>query len=700
MTNGKPQGRGQQFRVDLDGLRGMAIGLVVIFHVFVGRVSGGVDVFLFLSGYFFLGSQLRYALRKDPNLNPWWPLWRTARRLLPPLILVAAVTAIIVIFYTPGLMSYELARQFTASLFFFQNWELTRQGASYQTVSADVSPLQHLWSISVQGQFYIFAIAGGILLAWLTSRRAVNTDSGRRGACVVLAVITLASFAYASRHGLLGTELSYYSLFTRAWELTLGGLLALVAPRLNLSARASTLAAGTGLSMILLTGILIPTSLAYPGPLTLLPVGGAALIVLSTPGNPVSQLLSSRPVTWLGSIAYPLYLWHWPLLIAAVTAGSHVVPPLHVGIAVIAVSLILAQVTHKLVENPLRQHRSRPRAGDRPVATARKTLSTPAGAARATSGVVLAVVASAILWMQPLWERSVESAYAPLDPATYPGAMVIHGANAPETPARPHPMFASSITTPVFRDGCVVSQDALGDTLPESECVYGDPDADRTVVLMGGSHAETYGESLDQLGRQHGFKVRTFIRQTCPVAFTTGELVSPECAEWSRMVVDMLIDDRPDLVISTSTRPIGGAGKATMSADTVPAEYIEVWDELAAQDIAFLGLRDNPWVFDADGTPMDPNGCLVNGGNTAECSMPAANVYSPEDPAGEFVSEADDRFMVDTSAWFCPEGVCPPTVGNITVYRDQNHLSNAYALSLAPLLWEELGPILDRLPTA
>lgn len=700
MTNGEPQRRDHQFRVDLDGLRGLAIGLVVIFHVFVGRVSGGVDVFLFLSGYFFLGSQLRYALREGPSLNPWWPLWRTARRLIPPLILVAAVTVIIVFTYTPGLMSYELARQFTASLFFYQNWELTRQGASYQTVSADVSPLQHLWSISVQGQFYLFAIAGGIFLAWLTSRRGVSANSGRRGACVVLAVVTVASFAYASRHGLLGTELSYYSLFTRAWELTLGGVLALVAPRMNLSVRASTITAGTGLAMILLTGILIPTSLAYPGPLTLLPVGGAALIVLSTPGNPVSELLSSRPVTWLGSIAYPLYLWHWPLLIAAVTAGSHVVPPLHVGLAVIAVSLILAQITHKLVEDPLRQHRSRPRAGDSPVATARKTLSTPVGAARAASGVVLCVVASAILWLQPMWERSVESAYAPLDAATYPGAMALRGADVPETPSRPQPMFASSITTPVFRDGCVVFQDAPGDTLPEAECIYGDPDAERTIVLMGGSHAETYGVSLDQLGKEHGFKVHTFIRQTCPVSFTTGELVSPECVEWSRMVVDMLIDERPDLVISTSTRPLGGAGEATMSPDAVPAEYVEVWDELSAQGIAFLGLRDNPWVFDADGTPMDPNGCLVNGGSAAECSMPAESVYSPEDPATEFASEADKRFMVDTSTWFCPEGVCPPSVGNVTVYRDQNHISNAYSLSLAPLLWEELSPILDRLASA
>ena len=128
----------------------------MLFHVFVGRVSGGVDVFLLLSGYFFLGGQLRYALRPNPNLNPWWPLWRTIRRLIPALVVVILAVLIAVHYLTPELMSDELAAQFTASMLYYQNWELMAQDADYAAASQDTSPLQHLWSMAVQGQFYLF----------------------------------------------------------------------------------------------------------------------------------------------------------------------------------------------------------------------------------------------------------------------------------------------------------------------------------------------------------------------------------------------------------------------------------------------------------------------------------------------------------------------------------------------------------------
>ena len=121
--------RTSAYRVDIDGLRGYAIGLVVLFHVFVGRVSGGVDVFLLLSGYFFLGGQLRYAMRPNPSLNPWWPLWRTIRRLVPALVVVILSVFVAVHYLTPELMSDELAAQFTASMLYYQNWELMGQAA-------------------------------------------------------------------------------------------------------------------------------------------------------------------------------------------------------------------------------------------------------------------------------------------------------------------------------------------------------------------------------------------------------------------------------------------------------------------------------------------------------------------------------------------------------------------------------------------
>ena len=187
-----------RYRYDLDGLRGIAIAFVVIFHVFVGRVSGGVDVFLLLSGYFFLGSQLRYAARPDASLNPWWPVWRTVRRLVPALVLVLAVTTALVIWLTPELRQISLGRQIVASLFYFQNWELATQEAAYGAASNTVSPLQHLWSMSVQGQFYLLAVVLGVVVTMLVRGGEDRTArTARTVAGPVLIAVTLVSFLYA-----------------------------------------------------------------------------------------------------------------------------------------------------------------------------------------------------------------------------------------------------------------------------------------------------------------------------------------------------------------------------------------------------------------------------------------------------------------------------------------------------------------------
>lgn len=698
MGGSTPQQRSTTYRYDLDGLRGFAIALVVIFHIFVGRVSGGVDVFLLLSGYFFLGSQLRYALRPKPNLNPWWPVWRTIRRLVPALALVVAATAVMVLTLTPGLMDADLAKQFTASLLYYQNWELAWQEADYAAASQDTSPLQHLWSMSVQGQFYLAAILFGILLALLCSRRVLSLAATRWVAVAVLAVITVASFAWASRHGFFGTGDNYYSTFSRAWELTLGGLLALLPPAVRLPRRWSGLTAGLGVAAIALTGVVIADALAFPGPLALLPLTGAALVILSDATNPVSSVLSSRPARWLGETAYALYLWHWPLLIILTVFGGFDTPPWWIGLAVIVLSLGLAHVTHQLVEKPLRQHAKRPKADENRVRTGWGALRTGKGTARAAGGAVVAALSAGVLLVQPYWASQVEDADAPLDSFRYPGALVLLGAQAPDLPPMPDPDIVSSIYPPIANDGCMFFIGDSPEEMPGPDCVYGDPDAPTTIVLAGGSHVEPLGIPLDVLGQEYGFKFIPFIRQECPIVVSYDDsVVSEECTEWSQNVMEEIIDLDPDLVISTSTRPEGSAGGAEMSVDGVPESYVEVWDILAQEGIPFLGLRDNPWLFEPDGERLDPNLCLSSGGTNEECAMPREAAYEDVDPAAAYLDGTDNQWSVDTSRWYCPEDACLPAIGNVTVYRDQNHISNAYALSLAPLLWMAIEPVFQEL---
>lgn len=699
MNSPAPARRGASvYRFDLDGLRGFAIALVVFFHVFVGRVSGGVDVFLLLSGYFFLGSQVRYALRAYPSLNPWWPIWRTLRRLVPALAVVLVSTLAGVLIFAPELMTVGVANQFTASILYYQNWELSRQDAAYAAAGVDTSPLQHLWSMSVQGQFYLFAILLGLVIATAVSRWNAKPDAARNVTIAVLAVITIASFLYASRFGLEGTPGNYYSTFSRMWEMTLGGILALIPRDLVLSERYAAAYAGLGVAMIAATGIVIPTSLAFPGPLTLLPLTGAILVILSSPTNAVSQVLASPPFQWLGKSAYSLYLWHWPLLIIATAAGSFETPPIWLGIVVIVVSLALAHLTHAFVEEPLRQHAPRPLSLHRPVAKGRTSLRTHAGRARMTGGVVVGALVALTLAVQPYWDSRVDFAARPLNPTTHPGARVLLGAEAPDVKAQPNPELIAGIYPPIG-DGCMAYLPDGPDYFPEDDCVYGNPEAETTIVLTGGSHVEPLGIPFDELGQEHGFKVIPFVRQECPIMLGEFEddTVSDVCREWSVNAFHRIVDLDPDLVISTSTRPEGHAGAAVMTQDLVPDGYLGFWSALRGAGIPFLGLRDNPWIFDGAGDPMDPNYCLNAGEAFEDCSIPRHFIYSDADPAAAHLDGTDGMYSVDTSDWYCTGDTCPPAIGNVYIYRDQNHISNAYAASLAPVIWEELRPLFDAL---
>ncbi|OAA16043.1 acetyltransferase [Corynebacterium afermentans subsp. afermentans] len=686
----------------MDGLRGFAIALVVLFHVFVGRVSGGVDVFLLLSGYFFLGGQLRYALRPNPNLNPWWPLWRTIRRLVPALALVVVVVVGLVMAFTPELMGVELSRQVTASMLYFQNWELMAQNADYAAASQETSPLQHLWSMSVQGQFYVFGILLGWIIAVAVTKLRAKPEHARRAAIALLAVITVASFAWASRFGLEGTGENYYSTFSRAWELSLGALLAFVPAHRFLPQATAWLTALLGVALIAVTGVIVPTSLAFPGPVALIPLTGAALVILSGNANGVSKVLASAPMTWLGSVAYSLYLWHWPLLIIVTVIGGYATPPAWLGGLVILVSLCLAHVTHTLVEDPLRQHRPRPRGNDDPVAAARASLRTLPGVARAVGGVLAAALFAVALAVQPYWDKRVDSAEKALDPVNYPGARAIQGAQVPDVKPQPDPSLIAGVFPPIGLNDCMIFLPEAPDAMPGPDCTYGDLEADTTIVLAGGSHIEPFIVPLDKLGKEHHFKVATFVRQECPLVVggplnPANDIVSPECAEWGENAMQEIINLQPDLLVSTSTRPAGHAGDGRVSADYVPDAYANLWQRLAELGIPFVGLRDNPWMFTPTGEPMDPNLCVVAGHSEHACSMAADMVYAPKDPAAYFLDGGYAQWEIDTAGWYCVDGLCPPQIGNVYIYRDQNHISNAYAESLTPVLWERLAPIFEEL---
>lgn len=695
-----------QYRYDLDGLRGVAIAFVVIFHVFVGRVSGGVDVFLLLSGYFFLGSQLRYADKVNPSLNPWWPLWRTMRRLVPALVVVLGAVMAAVTWLVPLQMKQgDLIRQLTASLLYYQNWELASQNADYNVASDTVSPLQHLWSMSVQGQFYVVAIALALGLRALIQLFRLRRVKVRTIAGPILIAVTVASFAYAAYVHVGNQPLNYYSTFSRMWELTLGAVLALYAHKIQLNSTLRSVFSGIGLVMVLTTGLLFDGAAVFPGPATLYPLGGAVLIILGS--GPVAQALSSSPMRWLGRIAYSLYLWHWPLLILSVVYFGLTEPNLAVGLGVIAVSVLLAHVTYTVVENPLRQHRRRPMNDEYVAWNAFTAMRTRLSAQlRAVGGASIFTLFVVLLSIAPAHTQRVEEAErVALDPAVYPGARAQFGASVPAgIEPKPDAELVGDIYPIMGYHRCMAFAHQPPAYFPteatypadnDRPCAYGDLDnPTRRIYLVGGSHAEQFSSVLDELGQEEGWLIIPQLRQGCPLTmkYSWEYDESDLCARYNHKSLDLLLEAQPDLVISTSTRPWSFTGEGP---DVVPDDYVRVWDILADAGIPFLGFRDNPWGWNPDGSPFNRTQCVAAGGSTTECGIDRDLVYADEDPAAEILASYPNMRSVDTADWYCTEDFCPPVIGNVFVYRDHNHLSTAYVDSLKERIRAHIKSMLD-----
>ncbi len=268
------------YRHDLDGLRGVAIALVAVFHVWFGRVSGGVDVFLVLSGFFFGGSLLRTALNPESSLSPWPEIVRLVRRLLPALVVVLAAGAVLTILVQPETRWETFADQSLASLGYYQNWELSATASNYLRAGEAVSPLQHIWSMSVQGQFYIAFLAACLpvcLRAAPSARHAAarhfrgfadRADGGVVRLCRRSPIrptrpppTTTASPAPGS---------CCWALWSARWCPTSPGRCGCAPcwPRV-------------GLAAIVSCGALIDGVRQFPGPWALVPVGAAVLMILA-----------------------------------------------------------------------------------------------------------------------------------------------------------------------------------------------------------------------------------------------------------------------------------------------------------------------------------------------------------------------------------------------------------------------------------
>ena len=680
-------------RDDLDGLRGVAIALVAVFHIWFGRVSGGVDVFLVLSGYFFGGMVLNRALSPGASLSPLPMLRRLARRLLPALIVVLGGAAVLTVTLQPETRWESFADQSLASLGYYQNWYLADAAADYTRAGEAVSPLQHLWSMSVQGQFYLAMLAATLGLTFVLRRFVGRHLKAVLG--VVFAALAIASFWYATvAHG-QNQESAYYDSFARAWELLAGVLAALVFSRLVMPMWLRTVAAVAGVAAILACGALIDGAQEFPGPWALVPVGATLLVIAAGAGQPAAEspmlrALGSRPLVVLGAMAYSLYLWHWPLLIFWLVYSDTSRAGFVDGAIILAISGVLAYLTMRFVEEPLRFRRGTATATPQPSIPWRTRWRRPTIALGTTVAMLgVALAATAFTWREHVTvQRSHGKELVSLSTTGYPGARALtEHARVPKLPMRPTVLEAKNDLPESTNDGCISDFDNAG----VINCTYGDLSATRTIALAGGSHAEHWITALDALAKMHHFKIVTYLKMGCPLTTEERPLVMgdnrpyPNCHQWNERVMAKLISDRPSFVFTTSTRPWN-----IKPGDVMPATYIGIWQTLSANNIPILAMRDTPWLV-RDGEPFFPTDCLAKGGDAESCGIKRSEVLSERNQTLDFLKQFPQMRVLDLSDAVCRPDICRAVEGNVLIYHDSHHISATYMRTLIPELGRQLG---------
>ncbi|ALG86153.1 acyltransferase family protein [Gordonia phthalatica] len=687
-------GKSSGYRLDLDGIRGIAIFLVAVFHVWFGRVSGGVDVFLTLSGYFFVASLLKHVVKSQPAevswriaIDPWPRLSRLLRRLIPAMFLLLAFIAAGIWWLMPSTRWGPLGKEILASAFYYQNYHLAFLSQDYGAANSAISPMQHLWSMSMQGQFFLLtlltALALGGLLKWAGGRWEILTRYNviRAIVGVTLLIVTLVSFAWANYRQGINQPFNYYDTIARVWEPMSGGLLAIWMPTLRLANWIRNLLTVFAVGMIASSGIWIEGVAEYPAMLALVPAGSTLLLIWigssataprPVPGNDLSQagrVLAHPWIVWLGSIAYSLYLIHWPLLIFYLMWREQDDASFAEGTAILLISVLLAWLMTKFIETPLRAGR-----GDGFSQRYRRILTVLLIAATVFG------LGSAAYWQHRQSQLIVDTTN--LDARQYPGAAeLLRDAPTPAVPVAPSPEAASDDWP--LSHGPHFSN--FGDPAIKVGA-YGDVKATRTIAVVGGSHSEHWMTAVDQIGRKRGFRVTTYMKAGCALS-TEAEVkidgrTLTECTDWSRRVVDKLAVDKPDFIFTTATRPAQEG-----NGDLVPKGYIDFFKEFRDRGQKVIAVRDTPWTHG----PQSPPDCIAAGKLPRVCGVARDRALAPENPADELKPDFPNMTFLDYSNGFCNETYCPAVVGNILVWHDFHHVTTAFMRSLVPFLDADLG---------
>lgn len=689
-------------RLDIQGLRALAVLLVVGYHLWPTRVAGGyvgVDVFFVISGFLISARLISEAeVRGTVSLSDFWA--RRIRRLLPAAFIVLAVSLASTYLLLPRSLVNRSLREIMASTAYVLNWSLGLDAVDYQAADNHATLVQHFWTLSVEEQFYVLwpaLLAVGLWVAHRRLRMPHSAASARRLAVGVLTATAAVSFAYSVFDTAVHGASAYFSTASRLWEFAIGGLLVFAFRDLrqhSLASRVSQPAARIaggwlGVALIVASAFAFESTTPFPGALAAVPVVGAALVILTgrtADRFGVGSVLSTSPAPWIGDLSYSIYLWHWPLIILYPYATGHA-PGFRGGLAILAATIVLAAATKYGIEDPLRF--SWPL-----LATTRRAFVFML--VGATTIIVAAVIGLAVLARQSAQARAALQ-------ETGQQARDCYGAGAMD----PRHDCPDPFAVPATLDTAHAALDFAWNFEPTASgcatrrglnniCHYasGSESEDAlSVVLVGDSHADHLIPPLHIAGEAAGWRTEFFTGSGCPALFLDPEGDLPleyagaadqpgvaECHLWSREVVDALVERVDiDVVIFSFTR----------AYPLDPANLVHQFDRIRDSGKVVLLARDLPG--------MEPDVFAPECIDTSDTQRDPC-VWTPTDEAAPMFKawqQGDGRFgYIDLWNSFCSEGGCHAVIGGVVVYFDDEHLTLTYAKTLAPYLREAVDDAL------
>ncbi len=683
------------FRPDIEGLRAVAVTAVVLFHAAVPGIGGGyvgVDVFFVISGFLITGLLWReVSSTGSVRLRNFYGA--RARRLLPASATVAVITMIASILLLPPLRVPTVLYDGVASALYVGNYWFIIDNINYFSDLLTPSPFLHYWSLGVEEQFYLVWAPLILGTAWLIRRfrrnRARAIGGSRRPYLIVLSLVAAMSFALSLVITYVIPAAAFFSLPTRAWQLAVGGLVALTAIGWQrLSARTAAVAGWTGLAVIVVACVWFTSTTPFPGTAALLPTLGAVLVIgagCATPAQGCGQFLSTSPMRAVGRISYSWYLWHWPVLVLAPALLGH---SLNLAERILAALLAagLAWLTLRYLENPLR--------------------FAPKIRSSAWRSLAVGAVATAIAVFVGLGLLRVVP--TPVGTGAPAPAVTLKGASVEQTVAQLQAVLAAAVATetavpsnltPPLNNlaaeqqdytyrGCLRTPYESG----QPECAMGDPGSPNTVALIGDSHAAMWTPAFQQIATQRHWRLQMMAKEACALmdaragsAFSSLVEDMQHCQQWRAEIMARLKAEHPRLVVVSVWRGYGI--DETMSGfRAYDAAWLDGMTQLVRQlrdtgaQVLVLGPIPSPHA----NVPICVSGHLDD---AAACSLARSSAVDQSGIAAEAAATtAGGGQYADLSDLFCTAERCPVIVGNTLVYLDVSHLTLQYSRVLTPAI--------------